>query len=126
VSEFSDAMTRHDDERERWQRAVNGLKARFDADHRNHRMLSVPWKRAAHSMVQGWRNITSQGRLGYIPKPRREITQWDEAARSMKASLDARRRTRLKDQSTWQFWAGHLPRVACRYIPKARRGRPAP
>ena len=76
---------------DRWRRAAGGLKARLGTDYRNHRMLSDPWARAAHSMVQGWRNIASQGRLDHVPKPRRRITTWNEAAHNMKHLLNTRR-----------------------------------
>lgn len=103
---------------EAWRKAASGLKARLDADYRNHKMLCNPWWRAAHSMAQGWRNIASQGRLGYVPQPQRSPTTWDEAARTMKASLNGRKQSRLLDQTTWKFWAAHVPKVELRYIPK--------
>ena len=56
-----------------WQKAAADLKTRLDADYRNHAMLCDPWARAAHSMVQGWRIIASQGRLDYVPQPRRRF-----------------------------------------------------
>jgi hypothetical protein len=118
-SELGNAMTSQ--QHERWRKAAGGLKARLDTDHRNQRMLCDPWSRAAHCMVQGWRNIVSQGRLGYVPRPRRRISTWQEAAASMKVSLASRKQSRLLDTTTWQFWANHLPRVKLRYIPKAKR-----
>ena len=109
-----------------WRNAAAGLTARLRADYRNHRMLSDPWARAAHCMVQGWRIVASQGRLDYVPQPRRKLTTWKEAAYSMKCLLNTRRHQRLLDPTTWHFWAGHLPRVELRYIPKARRPHCAP
>jgi hypothetical protein len=106
---------------ERWSNAASGLKARLETDYRNHRMLCDPWSRAAHCMVQGWRNIASQGRLDHNPNPGRRNTTWRAAAKTMKASLDVRMKSRLLDTRTWRFWANHLPRVHLRYIPKAKR-----
>jgi hypothetical protein len=103
---------------QRWRRSASGLKARLDTDYRNHRMLCDPWSRAAHCMVQGWRNIASQGRLDHIPNPRRRISTWREAAMDMKASFYNRMKSRLLDTTTWKYWANHLPRVNRRYIPK--------
>ena len=104
-----------------WRKAAAGLRARLDIDYRNHAMLCDPWARAAHCMVQGWRNIASQGRLDYVPQPRRRLNTWNETAQSMKASLDGRARTRLLDNTTWRFWANHLPRVNLRYVRKSLR-----
>ena len=103
---------------EAWRKAVAGLTNRLRADFRNHRMLSDPWARAALSMVQGWRNIESQGRLGYVPQPQERISTWQEAVRTMKQSLYSRKQSRLLDTTTWKFWANHVPRVHLRYIPK--------
>lgn len=108
-------------ETEQWHKAASNLKFRLDADHRNHQMLCDPWARAAHCMAQGWRNIASQGRLDYVPKPPRRISTWHEAATHMKSSLYARMKSRLLDTTTWRFWAKHLPRVQLRYIPKSNR-----
>ncbi len=104
-----------------WKRAAGHLAMRLGVDHRNHRLLCDPWYRAAHCMVQGWRNIASQGRLSYSPPPQRRLFTWKEAAKSMMASLKGRRQSRLLDQTTWRFWASHIPRVALRYIPKRER-----
>jgi hypothetical protein len=108
-----------------WKHAAAELKARLDVDHRNHRILADPWSRAAHCMVQGWRNIASQGRLAHVPHPQRRFTTWIEAAQSMKVSLNGRARSRRLNPTTWRFWAGHLPRVELRYIPMRSRYGPA-
>ena len=104
-----------------WREAAVGLRARLYADYRNHAMLYDPWARAAHSMVQGWRIIASQGRLDYVPQPRRRTNTWKEAAHTMKHLLNTRRRQRLLDSTTWRFWANHLPQVHLRYVRKAFR-----
>lgn len=106
----------------RWHRAADRLRGHFGCDFRNNRGRRDPWWCAAHSMVQIWRNIASQGRLGFIPRKKESMTSWNEAANSMKALLNGRRRTRLEDPTTWRYWAGHLPRPQLRYVPKAKRG----
>lgn len=114
-------MNANETDRERWRKAASELASRLGTDYRNHRMLSDPWARTAHCMVQGWRNIASQGRLDYFPQPRRRIATWQDAVANMKSSFHARKQARLLDTTTWHFWANHLPRVQLRYIPKARR-----
>jgi hypothetical protein len=104
-----------------WQKAVADLKTRLDIDYRNQVRLRDPWARAAHCMAQTWRIIESQGRLGHIPQPRKRLATWNEAALSMKASLYSRSRSRLLDDTTWQFWAHHVPRVHLRYVKKSER-----
>lgn len=106
---------------EQWRTVASSLRARLNTDYRNHLMLCDAWPRAAHSMIQGWRNIASQGRFDHIRQPRRRNTTWQEAAKSMKASLYTRMKSRLLDTTTWQFWASHVPRVELRYIPKRNR-----
>ena len=105
----------------RWCKAASELRARFSTDYRNNQMLYDPWSRAAHCMAQSWRNIASQGRLGHIPETGRRNTTWKEAAYHMKQLLNSRRRHRLLDTTTWNFWANHLPRVNLRYIRKCNR-----
>jgi hypothetical protein len=107
-----------------WRKTAASLKKRLDVDHRNHEMLSDPWRRVAHSMVQGWRIIASQGRLGYVPQPRRRLTTWKEAASSMNNLLNIRMRTRLLDNTSWKFWASHVPRVHLRYVKKTATAMP--
>jgi|GEM_PF-3367983 len=107
-----------------WAKAAGQLKARLDTDYRNHQRLAAPWARAAHSMVQGWRIIVSQGRLDYVLSDRRRPRTWHEATHAMKASLDRRERERLVNPMTWTFWAGHLPNVRLRYVPKRLRRAP--
>ncbi|GAB6188153.1 hypothetical protein [Thermopirellula anaerolimosa] len=107
-----------------WAKAAGKLKACLDVDYRNHQMQAAPWGRAAHSMVQSWRIIASQGRLDYVPSDRRKPRTWHEAAQAMKASLYARKRERLLDPLTWRFWADHLPNVRLRYVPKRMRNAP--
>jgi hypothetical protein len=110
----------------RWRKEASSLIARLNADYRNHRMLCDPWRRAVHSMIQGWRNIESQGRLGYRPATRRSPTTWTEAVNEIKASLDAKKQSRLLDQTTWQFWARQIRPPSTRYIPKRWRPQIAP
>jgi hypothetical protein len=105
----------------KWHKAAAKLKARLDTDYRNHAMLCDPWKRVAHSMVQGWRNISSQGRLDYIPQVQKSFSTWKSAACQMKFLFDGRRKSRLLNQNTWEFWCHHIPNVALRYIRKANQ-----
>jgi hypothetical protein len=106
---------------ETWRKAAGGLVARLGADYRNHRMLCDPWARAAHSMVQGWRIIASQGRLGYVPPTRKRSFTWKQSASRMKALLDGRLRSRLIDQNSWQFWARQIRPPYVRYIRKSQQ-----
>ena len=114
-------QTLDSDDIARWRKAAGQLRNRLQIDYRNHSILCHPWARAAHCMVQGWRNVVSQGRLGYVPEPRMRIATWNEAAQSMRHLLNTRRRQRLLDDTTWRFWAGHLPRVELRSIRKSQR-----
>src|SRR5262245_63043432 len=50
------SMKRKSLKRCRWQAAAPGLSRRLAVDHRNHLKLADPWSRAAHSMVESWRN----------------------------------------------------------------------
>src|SRR6266508_4477491 len=104
-----------------WTNAAAGLVARLGADHRNHRLLADPWSRAAHSIVQSWRIIASQGRLAYTPPPKRRPATWKGAACRMKTDLKSRMRCRLMDPNTWRVWAAHVPRVNRRYIPRRKQ-----
>jgi len=104
-----------------WRKAAAKLKSRLDTDYRNHAMFCDPWKRVAHSMVQGWRNIASQGRLGYIPQTHRSFSTWKPAACQMKSLFDGRWKSRLLNQNTWEFWCSHIPNVALRYIRKSNQ-----
>jgi hypothetical protein len=119
--EFYNAMHANDLRNAKWKKAARRLKARLDVDCRNHTMLVNPWARMAHCMVSGWRNIASQGRLGYVPPVRRLPTTWTEAAVKMKAQLCGRRQSRLLDTTTWRFWANHLSRMNTRYVRKSLR-----
>jgi hypothetical protein len=104
-----------------WAKAAGRLVGKLGADYRNHRTLAAPWPRVAHTIVQLWRNVASQGRLAYTPPPKRRPATWNEAASRMRADLYSRMRSRLLDPSTWPFWASHLPRVNLRYVPKRNR-----
>lgn len=104
-----------------WTKANAKLVAKLGADYRNHRILADPWSRVAHAMVQLWRNLASQGRLAYIPASQRRPATWNEAAKRMKTVLYTRKQSRLLDQTTWRFWAAHLPPINLRYIPKLNR-----
>ncbi len=101
-----------------WRSMASELANRLRTDWRNGRMLSDPWSRAAHSMVQGWRIRLSR------PPARRQATwaaptTWKAFASRALVTLAAK--VRPANQSPWRRWAGNRVSPGSRYIPKAKR-----
>jgi hypothetical protein len=59
-----------------WQKHAGELCSRINVDYRNHQMLADPWLCRARCIVQGWRNIASQGRLDPDLEPKAKVTTW--------------------------------------------------
>lgn len=104
-----------------WNQKAQNLCCRIRADYRNHQMLADPWSNRAHIIVQGWRNIASQGRLNPNLQPKTKVTTWNQSAERMRTRIHSRRQSRMLDKSTWRYWASHLSQVNLRYIPKRKR-----
>ncbi len=104
-----------------WEHKARNLCCRIGTDYRNHRMLADPWANRAHIIVQGWRNIASQGRLNPNLQSKTKVMTWKQSAERMRTRIHSRRRSRLLDRTTWRYWANHLPQVNLRYIPERKR-----
>ncbi|MCO8122544.1 hypothetical protein NHH03_12425 [Stieleria sp. TO1_6] len=104
-----------------WEQIADNLCSRIRADFRNHQMFADPWSKRANIIVQGWRNIASQGRLDPNLQPKTKVTTWKQSADRMRMRIHSRRQSRLLDKTTWRYWANHLSQVKLRYIPKRNR-----
>ena len=113
-------MTQHElkQNKNAWQKAAPRLTSLLATDWHNGQILSRPWSRAAHSMVQGWRIRMSRPPASGTAKAATNVT-WKELVRSAVGVL-ACKVSRTK-QSGWQRWAAYRMSDGSRYIPKAKR-----
>lgn len=107
-----------------WQRRAGDLCSRINADHRNHLLLNDPWSYRAHIIVQSWRIRASQGNLNPNLEKKTKATTWKQSAERMRNRIHSRRQSRLRDKTTWSYWANHLPQINLRYVPKRKRPSP--
>ena len=101
-----------------WRAAAPKLVSRLGTDRYNAQILSHPWSRAAHSMVQGWGIRLSR------PPARGDTrtaiaTTWREFAR--RAVSVAASKANHARKSNWHRWAQYKVSAGSRYIPKGMR-----
>ena len=105
-------------EMDAWRCAAGQLASRLRADLANGVMLSAPWSRAAHSMVQGWRIRLSRppakGNASVAPRP-----TWKVFAQRAVGILTSKKSHARR--SDWHLWASRRKAPGSRYIPKRDR-----